>query len=214
MKFVLCLKSSCFIAIHFLTIFFLLLSISGCSGGLEEIDGLVLDAEKAAEEAIKEYDSNNDSSLSPEEVKKCPSLRIAFKNIDENSDNLISKEELLLRFTGWIESPKKVASVPMEFSLNGQSLAGAEITLTPETFLGDSIPTAKGITSDSGQVVVGIPTEDLPSDLKNYKGMRQGLYRIKITHPRIKIPAKYNTKTTLGIEIGTASFSGIQYFKL
>ena len=43
--------------------------------------------------------------------------------------------------------------------------------------------------------------EDRPRNAPNIPLMQPGLYHVEITHPSTKIPAKYNTQTTLGIEI-------------
>ena len=44
-------------------------------------------------------------------------------------------------------------------------------------------------------------TQHLPSDLGNLRGVQQGLFKVQITHPKIKIPEKYNTKSMLGKEV-------------
>jgi hypothetical protein len=47
--------------------------------------------------------------------------------------------------------------------------------------------------------------EDRPKNAPNMPLVQPGIYRVEITHPSVKIPAKYNTETTLGIEITSAS---------
>jgi hypothetical protein len=45
----------------------------------------------------------------------------------------------------------------------------------------------------------------MPKGAPQIELMQPGLYRIEVTHPSRKIPAKYNTETTLGIEITSAN---------
>ena len=45
-----------------------------------------------------------------------------------------------------------------------------------------------------------MPPEKAPAALKNIKLIQYGTFKVRITHPTIKIPAKYNTDTTLGYE--------------
>ena len=45
---------------------------------------------------------------------------------------------------------------------------------------------------------ISSPREELPSSVPNVPGlMRPGLYWVEVTHKNVKIPEKYNTKTTL-----------------
>ena len=53
-----------------------------------------------------------------------------------------------------------------------------------------------------GEIVddmTGLAAFDIPGD--DFGGVRPGMYRIAITSPDVKIPAKYNDETTLGIEV-------------
>jgi hypothetical protein len=43
--------------------------------------------------------------------------------------------------------------------------------------------------------------EDMPPHAPKMPLVQPGLYRVEITHPTAKIPAKYNTQSSLGIEI-------------
>ena len=45
--------------------------------------------------------------------------------------------------------------------------------------------------------------EELPEDLKTARmgGIYGGSYKIEVTHPKIKLPSRYNSNTTLGEEI-------------
>jgi hypothetical protein len=74
--------------------------------------------------------------------------------------------------------------------------------LIPETFLADTIQPATGTTDESGFAILGIDGAHLPDDMKDLQGVvHQGVFRVKITHPEVDVPAMYNSKTTLGIEV-------------
>jgi hypothetical protein len=47
--------------------------------------------------------------------------------------------------------------------------------------------------------------DDMPKNAPKMPLVQPGLYSVEITHPSTKIPAKYNTATTLGIEVSSAS---------
>ncbi len=93
--------------------------------------------------------------------------------------------------------------------LNGRPLAEAEVKLVPEKYLGDEITTAWGKTTPSGIASMDIRDEDSPATEQGLRGVHCGTYKIEINHPTLKIPAKYNTETTLGYEteMGNPSFT-------
>ena len=80
---------------------------------------------------------------------------------------------------------------------NGQPLAGAKVVFVPEKFLGGALQSGTGITSKAGFANVTSPHAADPS----LEGLSPGFYRVEITKEGEKIPAKYNTETTLGREI-------------
>ncbi|MCA9269532.1 MAG: hypothetical protein KDA41_13720, partial [Planctomycetales bacterium] len=60
-------------------------------------------------------------------------------------------------------------------------------------------------TDAQGMAVMAIDQAKLPSHLKGIYGMQSGFYKVEITHPTTKIPAKYNTETVLGHEVAADS---------
>ena len=84
--------------------------------------------------------------------------------------------------------------------MDGRPLSGATVKLIPEKYLGDEIKAAVGVTNDGGSATMRIPDEDLPEAQRGIVGVHYGTYKVEITHPTMKIPAKYNTQTTLGYE--------------
>jgi hypothetical protein len=189
-------------------------ALPGCSSRPRAVGKLELDPDAAATKTLQQYDQNSDGSLSKEEIVEVASLTSAFSRFDQNSDGLLSKDELASRFRKWIESASAAASVPIRVWLDDQPLVGAEVTFEPEPFLADEIPPASGVTSEGGHVVPTIAKDKLPDHLKHVDVMRLGLYRVKITHPSKSIPAKYNTKTTRGMEVHPGTQGGITEFRL
>ena len=49
--------------------------------------------------------------------------------------------------------------------------------------------------------VANMMIPDVAAQDPTFTGIRTGLYKVKITHPQAKIPAKYNEKTTLTFEL-------------
>jgi hypothetical protein len=45
-----------------------------------------------------------------------------------------------------------------------------------------------------------VPPEFVPEHLHRLKLVHYGTFKVRITHPSIEIPAKYNTETELGYE--------------
>jgi hypothetical protein len=79
------------------------------------------------------------------------------------------------------------------------------VKLTPAPYLGDAVKPAQGVTDASGTGVFNMAAEDRPANApKNLAVMQPGLYRVEITHPTIEVPAKFNTKSTLGLEAARA----------
>ena len=84
---------------------------------------------------------------------------------------------------------------------NGKALAGATVTFVPEPFLGGGMQKGTGTTSSAAVANIVSPYAADPA----IRGMSPGFYRVEITKSGEKIPAKYNTQTTLGAEVASDS---------
>ena len=82
--------------------------------------------------------------------------------------------------------------------------------LVPEKFLGEGMVAmvARGHTERNGMTGVTVPSG---SGQAEGAGVPPGFYRIEITKPGMDIPAKYNTDTTLGVEVcdGAEELNGV-----
>jgi hypothetical protein len=174
---------------------FLILIFSGCgSAGAT----LTINSSKAAREAIKLLDSNSDGKLEAGEIQNsCPGLFAAFAIYDTNRDNFVDEEELRTRFQGLVDTQVGVVSFDLVITLNGSPLADAKVTMTPMPFLKDYLKPAEGTTDRGGMASMGISPTD-PT-------VQYGLYSVtvsKMTGSKEQLSDKYNTKTTLGCEVG------------
>lgn len=77
-------------------------------------------------------------------------------------------------------------------------MEGAEVVFEPEAFLGDLVEVGTGTTDLEG--TAEMVAEDIVKEDPTLRGIRASLYKVRITHPDVDLPAKYNTETTLFFE--------------
>jgi len=175
----------------------LLLVIAGCSNP-DVSKPPSISPREAASQALAEYDANKDGFLDAGELERCPGLKNALKRNDTNKDGRFSREELEEYFAGYVKSGIGSQTVVCKVTLDDQPLSGATVVLEPETFLGDSVKPAQGVTDAKGEVRPRIEGSDLP-------GCHLGVYRVRIAKTeggKDLLPPQYNTKTELGLEVG------------
>jgi hypothetical protein len=158
-----------------------------------------INASAAGTQAMETYDADKNGTLSGAELDKCPALKSAMARIDTTGEGSITAAKITARIQAWQKS--KLARIPVTCSVlhNGKPLADADVKLVPEKFLGPNMQTASGHTDKNGVVMPSVPTtgrEDPP-------GAAPGFYRVEITKAGESIPAKYNTETTLGVEVAS-----------
>jgi hypothetical protein len=180
------------------------LSIAGCWRGPARVLPPKISPSSAASAAMAKYDTDKDGFLDAKELEKAPALRSALKRIDTDGDGKISASEIAARITTWQESKLGLATVRARVSLDGQPLEGATVTFVPEEFLGSEIQKAMGKTDNSGAAGMSIEHPQTPG----LRGVQPGLYRVeisKVVNGKESIPPKYNTETTLGVEVAQDS---------
>jgi hypothetical protein len=151
---------------------------------------------------MEKLDTNGDSQIDEAELAAAPGLEFGAKFIDSNSDGRLSHEELVARFQFYVDRRIGLTNKSMQFIYKGRPLARAEVRLVPEFFLTELLEPATGTTDESGSVLANIPSNDLRTPL-----MRPGYYRVEIA----KLPAEYNTATTVGVELSPASDDASTY---
>jgi hypothetical protein len=164
-------------------------ALVGCDSKLPPVERPTF-ASDAGAQAIAKYDTNKDNKISGAELEKCPALKIAIKHFDGNGDGAVTADEINARLA--VIEKQKITTKGIMGGLmrNGKPFAGAHIKFISESFLGDQVKTAEVDTDASGGFVVGL---------------NPGLFRIEVTKANEKVPAKYNTATTLGKEVAVDS---------
>ena len=180
---------------------FLLLLLTGCSSRPGAIRPANVNAGAAANKAIELYDKNGDGQLAKEEWSSSPALSAVASTYDKNGDGILLKDEIAGGIDAWKQSGVGARVVPFTVQWNGRRLVGAKVLLVPAPFLDDVLKSATGDAGPGGAGQLDLAPEDRPPNSPDIPLMQPGLYHVEITHPSTKIPAKYNTATTLGIEI-------------
>jgi hypothetical protein len=179
-----------------LIIITVLLAPPGCSGRPGRIRPPDVDADEAAEAAIDQLDKDGDGQLNAAELQEAAGLAAVKDRYDADGNGLVSLEEVAAGIRRWSEGQVGAAAVAYSVQLDGRPLPGAQVEAVPEPFLRDAIKPAKGL-----EGYLAVAPEDRPPNSPNMPLIMPGLYRIKITHPSVSVPAKYNTHTTLGLEV-------------
>ena len=173
----------------------------GCHRGPKRIEPVHIDTRAAAKLAMQQYDANGDGSLAPAELKQVPGILESMENFDQDQDGTVSSEELATRMGQWEKHRRPILTLRCRVTLDGRPLPGAEVEFIPETFLEQSIETAKGTTDATGAVRMEIPEENRPPELMTHPGIQAGLYKVRITHPQKKLPRRYHAESELGQEV-------------
>ncbi len=174
------------------------MATAGCSGRPSRIEHAAIDPSGTAAAAMQAYDTNGDGMIAGEELKACPELShpLVMPSIDSNQDQQISAEEIEARLTDLQKGGARV-STQCRVLVNGQPLGNATIKLVPPEYLASALPTSQGTTDERGQASIIEPEAEDGTDLPPFAGF----YKAEVTHPEFPIPAKYNTQTTLGLEV-------------
>jgi hypothetical protein len=174
----------------------LLVVFAGCSGRPGRVRPPKVDADAAATKAIEQLDKDANGQLSEAELQAAPGLLSAKERYDADHSGALSQEEIAAGIRRWSEGKFGAAAVAYTVQLDGRPLPGAQVKAIPEAFLGDAIKPATGV-----EGYLAVAPEDRPPNAPKLPLILPGLYRIEITHPTAKIPAKYNSQTTLGLEV-------------
>ncbi len=165
----------------------------GCSGGPSAIKPPRLSPKSAVSQAMAKLDTNSDGMIDEDELESCPGLKAGLRTTDQDGDKKISEAELLERLETWATVTTGSFPVECQFIYNGKPVADTEVIFEPVFFLADSISPAKSTTDNTGAAAP--KSEALPH------GMQFGYYTIRLNGGTTPLPAKFNTESTLGIEV-------------
>jgi hypothetical protein len=177
----------------------LVIVVAGCSNSPERYQTPEVDVTSAAAQAIELYDANGDGALDKNELARCPGILAKLAAYDSDGSQSVSAKEIerhLGRLLNGVGGTQLTAAVYYK----NRPLKGAKVAMEPEPYLGDAIQNAEGVTDGSGTAKLGIPPEYAPEHLRRLKTVHYGTFKVRITHPSIELPAKYNSETELGYE--------------
>jgi EF hand len=170
------------------------ISLVGCSNKPAGVSIPDWDPPAFAGAVIERLDKNGDSLVDKGELPEAPGLAFGARFIDTNSDGKLSSEELESRFAKYRERKLGLTSQQFRVTYNGRPLVGATVRLVPEFFLSETIEPAEGTTVGQGMLNPSIAGQKTPL-------MRVGYYRVEVTSPNVTLPAKFNSATTVGVEV-------------
>jgi len=178
---------------------------AGCSSRPASIPVVDVDPSAASQQAIEIYDQDADGRLSSNELHAVPGILKHVSLYDTDGDGQISASEIQSRIGIWEKQRMGVRGLSVRVTLDQRPLAGAQIELIPEEYLGPNCKPARGVTNERGVARMHIAANDLPPQLaeRKIRGVQGGVYRIKVTHAKRKIPIRYNDESILGEEIAT-----------
>jgi hypothetical protein len=119
---------------------------------------------------------------------------------DADQNGRIDEAEIVARLQDLLRHDVGLTQLKCRVRYRGRPLAGAEVLLEPEPYLGDQVQPARGSTDADGSAQLSIPAEALPADLQRLRAVHFGTFKVRVTHPRIDLPEKYHAATELGYE--------------
>ncbi len=173
---------------------------AGCARGPAAIPPPEVDPRSAADQAIELYDADHDGALGKDELAKCPGILAKLTAYDKNGSGSVDRDEIAARLTELVNAKIALTRLQCHVTYRGRPLANATVTLEPEPYLGEEVKTASGVTDAQGRATVSLPAEELPQHLQRMSFLHTGTFKVRITHPSVKLPARFNTATELGYE--------------
>lgn len=151
------------------------LSSLGCSSSSRNLVALY-EPQRAADEALKLYDTNGDDQIDAAELEKCPALQSAMSRVDTNGDKVISADELAARI-GMYQEQSTLVGTQVLVNSRRKPVANASVVFEYEPFMGNERPRFSGTTGSHGIAPLvdertGSPSEGL---------LPVGFYRVQIT---------------------------------
>lgn len=173
-------------------------ALAGCGGGPSRIDAPAWDPPRLASEILAQLDENGDARLDAEELAGAPGLASAAPRIDADRDGRLSGGELATQFEKYRDLRVGLRTPAFRLTYKGRPVPDAEVRFVPEPFLAGLIEPASATTDVDGLFYPQSEGQDVP-------GVRLGYYRVLVTSPKLKIPAKYaGAESPLGAHVSLA----------
>lgn len=173
----------------------------GCSSGPAALPPVDVDIPKLTRQLMETYDKDKNGRLSREELASFVPTAESYQSLRKQD---VSSDDLEQYLTRVFDRRIGLVSATCVVKRKGQILAGAEVRLVPIPPLSNVLPIGQGVTDAYGGVMFSAPREKLPAATQRVEGvMPPGLYLVEVTHPKIKIPEKYNTQTELRLELSS-----------
>lgn len=152
----------------------------------------------ASSGALRQFDSDGDQQLTPQELARVPALAAALPELDTSQDGNVSGDEIAQRIDYYSSHGAVMLTGLCWVTLDGRPLAHAEVTLDPEPFPGNPARQCGGKTNDEGLCVLATPGEQFP-------GAYVGFYRVRVSRRNKDgeetLPPEFNAQSTIGREI-------------
>lgn len=178
------------------------LCLIGCDGGPKRVDPIALSGAQIAAEALKQFDKDSSGDLSRQELSELPSVLGVLTQYDKDSNDKVTATEIEERITRWQQLKVGLVNCSFTITLDGKALQKADVELVPEAICGGTLPKCKGKTDDLGRVTLSAVADDPNAkSIQGLTGVPPGLYKVIIVHPKLSNLTKYNSQTTLGIQV-------------
>jgi hypothetical protein len=176
---------------------FSMIYLAGCTEDIG-VDSIRYRPAKMAAVALEKCDTNKNGSIDGAELEAAPGLKAALPLADTNRDQALSLAEIEARLQTFAGN-SLVYPLNVQVHWQGVPLPQAEVKIVPESFLADTLKHASATTDANGACAPRNPELPIPA-------VYPGLYRVEISRKdaagQESLPAKFNTQTTLGVDVG------------
>ncbi len=170
---------------------------SGCSQSPARYYPPKYDADALGAQAVGALDADSNQLLDAKELAASPALLADLKKLDQDNDQHLSAAEIGEKVAEWTQGGVGAVGIVCWVTRGGQPVSNVQVSFVPESYLGDVVKPATGTTTSRG----GAP---MTAEGQSSGVMQCGYYRVELSLPqggKETIPAKFNSKTTLGADV-------------
>lgn len=170
---------------------------AGCSGEPPRVPAPDFKPGVIASAAMKRYDKDEDGKISGAELS--PGLKAMLQTADKDEDKALSEREIRERMAVYVENRLGVMNLSGQLTMRGKPLVGVNVKLVPDPILAGLIQPASAVSQEDGFIELNREGGDPP-------GVQPGIYSVIASQKkggRERLPARVNSKTEIGLEVGT-----------